>query len=72
MKKHTTEIYTQVVMLENLFDVIVNDIESTKVPFEVRSRKIDYEDHYPIMISDLLKLLQGYYLIHPQFLNHNN
>ena len=53
MKNILRKFITQVVMLENLFDVIVNDIESTKVPFEVRSRKIDYEDHYPIMISDL-------------------
>jgi len=38
---------------KSFFDVQIEDIKSLKVPFEVRSRKIGYEDHYTAMIADL-------------------
>ncbi|KAF5053243.1 hypothetical protein DSECCO2_400380 [anaerobic digester metagenome] len=38
---------------KSFFDVQIEDIKSLKVPFEVRSRKMDYEDHYTAMIADL-------------------
>ena len=37
----------------------IKGIQSLKVPFEVRSKKINYEDHYPIMISDLCEAASG-------------
>jgi hypothetical protein len=52
-------LYTGSYAGKSFFDVVVNDIGSTKVPFEVRSKKIDYEDHYPIMISELFEAASG-------------
>lgn len=58
-KTYHGNLYTSSYAGKSFFDVTVNDIKSTKVPFEVRSRKIDYEDHYPIMISDLFEAASG-------------
>jgi len=38
---------------KSFFDFIVGGMKSKPHPFEVRSRKIDYQDQYPAMIGDL-------------------
>lgn len=58
-KTYYGNFYTGSYAGKSFFDVKVNDVESRKIPFEVRSRKIDYEDHYPIMISDLFEAASG-------------
>lgn len=44
---------------QSFFDVEVDGVTSTKIPFEVRSKKINYEKHYPAMIADLAKAASG-------------
>ena len=44
---------------KSFFDVEIDGIKSLKVPFEVRSKKINYEEHYPSMISDLCEAASG-------------
>lgn len=44
---------------KSFFDVEINKIKSLKIPFEVRSKKINYDEHYPIMISDLCEAASG-------------
>ncbi|MGP8190237.1 MAG: DUF2357 domain-containing protein [Methanobacterium sp.] len=43
---------------KSFFDVEVNEIKSSKIPFEVRPRKINL-DHYSAMISDLCETASG-------------
>lgn len=43
----------------SFFDVEINGIRSIKIPFEVRSKKMDYEKHYPAMIADLSQAASG-------------
>lgn len=43
---------------KSFFDIILNDVESIKIPFEVRPRKINL-DHYSAMISDLCETASG-------------
>lgn len=38
---------------KSFFNVKIGEFESGSIPFEVRSRKIGYQDQYPAMISDL-------------------
>ena len=52
-------LYTGSYVGKSFFDVEIEGIKSLKVPFEVRSKKINYEDHYPIMISDLCEAASG-------------
>ena len=40
---------------QSFFDVEVDGLKSIKIPFEVRSKKMNYENHYPSMIADLAK-----------------
>lgn len=58
-KTYYGNFYTGSYAGKSFFDVKVNDLESLKIPFEVRSRKIDYVDHYPAMISDLFEAASG-------------
>jgi len=44
---------------QSFFDVKVDDVTSNKIPFEVRSKKMNYEEHYPAMIADLAKAASG-------------
>jgi len=44
---------------KSFFNVKIGDIESTSHPFEVRSRKIGYQDQYPAMIGDLSEAASG-------------
>ena len=44
---------------KSFFDVEVDGVRSEKVPFEVRSKKIDYSSHYIAMVSDLSKAVSG-------------
>lgn len=58
-KTYYGNFYTGSYAGKSFFDVNVNDLESLQIPFEVRSRKIDYKDHYPAMISDLFEAASG-------------
>ena len=51
--------YTGSYVGKSFFDVEIDGIISLKVSFEVRSKKIDYEEHYPIMISELCEAASG-------------
>jgi predicted component of viral defense system (DUF524 family) len=44
---------------QSFFDVEVDGLKSVKIPFEVRSKKMNYENHYPSMIADLAKAASG-------------
>lgn len=44
---------------QSFFDIKIDDYKSVKCPFEVRSKKMDYEDHYPAMIADISEALSG-------------
>lgn len=44
---------------KSYFDVQIGKNKSFKCPFEVRSKKIDYQDHYPAMIADLSHAASG-------------
>lgn len=44
---------------QSFFDVEVDGLRSLKIPFEVRSKKMNYEEHYPAMIADLAKAGPG-------------
>lgn len=44
---------------QSFFDIQLDNIVSAKCPFEVRSKKIDYEEHYPAMIADISEALSG-------------
>lgn len=44
---------------KSFFDVEIGGFKSERIPFEVRSKKIDYEIHYPAMISDLCEAASG-------------
>ncbi|BDZ68776.1 DUF2357 domain-containing protein [Methanobacterium ferruginis] len=43
----------------SFFDVDIDGLRSIKIPFEVRSKKMNYEKHYPAMIADLAKAASG-------------
>ncbi len=43
----------------SFFDVDVDGLESVQIPFEVRSKKMNYENHYSSMIADLAKAASG-------------
>lgn len=44
---------------QSFFDIKIDDYKSVKCPFEVRSKKMGYEDHYPAMIADISEALSG-------------
>ncbi|MBP2046732.1 DUF2357 domain-containing protein [Methanobacterium aggregans] len=44
---------------KSFFDVEMGGVESVPCPFEVRSKKIGYLDHYPAMIGDLSEVASG-------------
>ncbi len=44
---------------KSFFDVEINGKNSDLVPFEIRSRKINYHDQYIEMLSDLSKAMSG-------------
>lgn len=44
---------------QSFFDVEVDGVTSTQIPFEVRSKKMNYEEHYPAIIADLAKAASG-------------
>lgn len=44
---------------KSYFDVKINGERTDPVPFEVRSKKIDYQNHYTQMIVDLSKAASG-------------
>ncbi|SCG85416.1 DUF2357 domain-containing protein [Methanobacterium congolense] len=44
---------------KSFFDVEMDGVESVPCPFEVRSKKIGYLDHYPAMIGDLSEVASG-------------
>ena len=44
---------------KTFLDIYKNDECLFKLPIEVRSRKIDYNNHYPLMIGDLSKYASG-------------
>ena len=44
---------------KSFFDVELDGIRSEKVPFEVRSKKINYIPHYIAMLADLSKAVSG-------------
>ncbi|MFW6172579.1 MAG: DUF2357 domain-containing protein [Elusimicrobiota bacterium] len=44
---------------KSFFDVEIGDMKSSPHPFEVRSKKIGYQDQYPAMISDLSEAAAG-------------
>lgn len=50
-------------------DVKINGIISNKIPIEVRSKKMNYQEHYPSMIADLAKAASGliFYVKSPTF-----
>ena len=58
-KTYYGNFYTGSYAGKSFFDIIVNGIESLKIPFEVHSRKIDYVNHYPAMLSDLFEAASG-------------
>ena len=44
---------------QSFFDVEVDELKSIKIPFEVRSKKMKYEEHYPAMLADLARAASG-------------
>ncbi len=44
---------------KSFFDVEIDGVESVPCPFEVRSKKINYYEHYPAMIADLSEVASG-------------
>ena len=44
---------------QSFFDVEVDGVKSIRIPFEVRSKKMNYDEHYPAMIADLAKAASG-------------
>ena len=44
---------------KSFFNVKIGNIESNSHPFEVRSKKIGYQDQYPAMIGDLSQAASG-------------
>ena len=58
-KTYYGNLYTGSYAGKSFFDIIVNDLESLQVPFEVRSRKINKVNQYPQMISDLFEAASG-------------
>jgi len=44
---------------KSFFNIRIGEIESFSHPFEVRSKKIGYQNQYPAMISDLAKAASG-------------
>jgi hypothetical protein len=44
---------------KSFFDIELDGLESQSVPFEIRSKKIGYEPHYPAMIADICEALQA-------------
>lgn len=44
---------------KSFFDVKINGQSSVKFPFEVRSKKMGYQDQYPAMIGDLSEACSG-------------
>lgn len=56
---------------KSFFDARVGGINSNKIPFEVRSKKIGYLSHYPIMIGDISEACMGLALDKSSFLYQN-
>ena len=44
---------------KSFFDCKINNVKSVPCPFEVRSKKIGYFEHYPAMIADLSEVASG-------------
>ncbi|AUB59816.1 hypothetical protein BK009_03475 [Methanobacterium subterraneum] len=44
---------------KSFFDIELDGLESQSVPFEIRSKKIGYEPHYPAMIADICEAAAG-------------
>jgi len=44
---------------KSFFDIELDGLKSQSVPFEIRSKKIGYEPHYPAMIADICEAAAG-------------
>jgi len=44
---------------QSFFNIQLDEIKTAKYPFEVRSKKMDYIDHYPAMIADISEAISG-------------